>query len=183
MKARGIAAAAACLLLAIAVLAGTGCGDDGDRVELVEVKVLASYPADSMDGVVSRTGIEVDEQVSSDGSGSLKATADAPTTFNLYEVTGLDVENARLIYRARVRTQDVQGRVYLEMWVEVPGLGQFFSRGLEQTLSGTSEWATLEAPFILQEGQVADLAKLNLVVEGSGTAWIDGIELTQGPLE
>ena len=68
------------------------------------------------------------------------------------------------------------------MWVEVPGLGQFFSRGLEQTLSGTSEWATLEAPFFLQEGQTADLAKLNLVIDGSGTAWIDEIELIQGPL-
>ena len=182
MSARTITAAAASVLLLAAALAGAGCGDGGESAKPVEPEVLASYPADSMDGVVSRTGIEVDRQVSSDGGGSLRATAEAPTTFNLYEVPGLALEDARLIYRARVRTQDVQGRVFLEMWVEVPGLGQFFSRGLEQTLSGTSEWATLEAPFFLQEGQVADLAKLNLVIDGSGTAWIDEIELVQGPL-
>lgn len=183
MKTRMITAAAVTLLLLTVTLAGAGCGDDGGGVETVEIEMLASYPADSMDGVVSRTGIELDGQVSSDGGGSLKATADAPATFNLYEVTGLEVEEARLIYRARVRTEGVQGKVYLEMWVEVPGLGQFFSRGLEQTLSGTSEWATLETPFFLQKGQAADLVKLNLVIEGGGTAWIDDVLLTRGPLE
>lgn len=182
MRARGVTAASLSFLLLAAALAGAGCGGSGDNVKTVEPEVLAGYPADSMDGVITRTGIEVDRQVSSDGGGSLKATAEGPTTFNLYEVAGLDVEDARLIYRAHVRTQDVQGRVFLEMWVEVPGLGQFFSRGLDQTLSGTSDWATLEAPFFLQPGQTADLAKLNLVIEGSGTAWIDDIELIRGPL-
>ncbi len=164
----------------LAALILSGCG----KAKPVEVKVLASFPADNLNGVISSTGVEADPRVSSDGNGSIKLTVSTPETvvFNLYEVTGLDVEEARLIYRAKVRTQGIQGKAYLEMWVEVPGLGQFFSRGLDQPLRGTSDWVTLETPFLLEKGQRADLAKLNLVIDGPGTAWIDEIELLQSPL-
>lgn len=164
------------LLLVATLMLLAGCGDTGETPESM---VLAEHPCDSMDGVITRTGLEVDSQM--DG-GSLKATAVEPTTFNLYEVPDLEVEDARLIYRAKVRTQDVRGQAYLEMWVEVEGLGQFFSRGLDQVLSGTNEWSTLEIPFFVEQGQTAGLVKLNLVIEGSGTAWIKDIELIQGSL-
>ena len=47
------------------------------------------------------------------------------------------------------------------------GRGEFFSRGLAQPLQGSSEWATYEIPFLLNEhGVRADLAKLNVAFDG-----------------
>jgi hypothetical protein len=67
-----------------------------------------------------------------------KGPLDKPTVVRLYEVGDINIEGARLIYRARVRTEDVEGQVYLEMWCHFPGKGEFFSRGLKSPLSGTT---------------------------------------------
>lgn len=37
-------------------------------------------------------------------------------------------------------------------------------------------------PFFLQKGENPDNVKLNLVIEGKGTVWIDDIHLYKGPL-
>jgi hypothetical protein len=71
----------------------------------------------------------------------------------------------------------LQGKAYLEMWCRFPGQGEFFSRALNQTYSGSNEWSSTETPFILQQGQKPDLVRLNVVVEGTGTVWIDDIRL------
>jgi len=99
----------------------------------------------------------------------------------LFEVPGRRLENTVLTYRARMRGNDVAGKAYLEMWVRVPGEGEFFSRGLAQPLQGTSGWATYEIPFFLNEPGVAvDLVKLNVAFEGGGgTVWIRDVELLQ----
>ena len=143
---------------------------------------LKKFPVDSMDGVITQTGVEPDSKITSDGKGSLCITADGPTTVRLFEVHGLDVENARLIYQAKVRTEGVEGQVYLEMWCNFPGKGEFFSRGLQSPLSGSTGWTTEETPFFLQKGEKPDYIKLNLVVNGKGAAWIDDIRLLKGPL-
>ena len=36
---------------------------------------------------------------------------------------------------------------YLEMWCRLPGRGEFFSRGVNQPLTGTTEWASFQVPF------------------------------------
>jgi hypothetical protein len=71
------------------------------------------------------------------------------------------------------------------MWVRVPGRGEFFSRGLEQPVSGTSDWVSLEIPFFLNErGLVPDLVKLNVAFDGAGgTVWIKDVQLLHAPLE
>lgn len=97
----------------------------------------------------------------------------------LFEVPQQHLENTTLTYRARMKSSDVAGRAYLEMWVRVPGRGEFFSRGLAQPISGTTGWASYEIPFFLNEdGVSADLVKLNVAFEGSGgTVWIKDVEL------
>jgi hypothetical protein len=147
-----------------------------------ESSVLKRFPCDSFSGMISRTGVELDKSISSDGQGSFKLTTSKPTTFRLFEVHNLHVDNARLLYEARLRTKDIDGKVYLEMWVHVDGKGEFFSRGVQEPITGTTEWSTQEIPFFLQPGQTADYAKLNIVVEGKGTAWIDSIKLVKAPL-
>jgi hypothetical protein len=97
----------------------------------------------------------------------------------LFEVTQPNgLESAVLTYRARMRAENVTGKAYLEMWVRVPGRGEFFSRGLAQPVSGSSGWASYEIPFLLNEkGARADLVKLNVAFEGAGTVWIKDVEL------
>ncbi len=154
-----------------------GCTDKKN-----DIVQLAHYPLDSIDGIMSRSNSILDKNISSDGNGSLRITANKPATVRLYELGDIDVENARLIYQARLRTEEVTGQVYLEMWCHFPGKGQFFSRGLESPLSGSTEWTTEEIPFFLKKGQNPDDIKLNLVINGTGTVWIDDIRLHKGPL-
>ena len=82
-----------------------------------------------------------------------------------------------LTYRARLKSANLDGRAFLEMWCRLPGKGEFFSRGLAQTVSGTTEWASFETPFRLRKGQRPDLVKLNLMIEGYGKVWIKDVQL------
>jgi hypothetical protein len=163
-----------CVVLVIFI-----CGCSKPSEQAVELK---HFPLDTMEGVITQTGVELDNKISSDGTGALRITTDGPATVRLFEVNNIDVENARLIYRAKVRTEGVEGQVYLEMWCHFPGKGEFFSRGLQSPLTGTTNWASEETPFFLKKGDKPDYVKLNLVINGGGTVWIDDIRLLKGPL-
>lgn len=158
------------LVLIVGLLAGCSA-------QAPKVSELQYFPMDGLEGVLTQSGVAFDEAVSSDGNGALRLEATQPTSFRLFEVEGVNVENAVLTYRAKLRAEDVQGLAYLEMWVRVAGLGEAFSRALHAPLSGTVEWASQETPFFLDAGQRADLVKLNLVIDGTGTVWIDDIHL------
>lgn len=155
----------------------------GCSLSAQDVIELKHFPLDSLEEVLTRTGVQLDKQISSDGKGSLKIVASQPATIRLFEVSGIEVDDARLIYRARVRTEGVDGKVFLEMWCHFPGKGEFFSRGLQTPLTGTTQWTTEETPFFLKKGEKPDYIKLNLVIQGKGTAWIDDIHLLKGPLQ
>jgi hypothetical protein len=148
-----------------------------------QIAELKRFPVDNMQGVITQSGVQMDKEVSSDGNGSLRISAKEPITVRLFEVGDIDVENARLIYQAKVRTEGVEGQVFLEMGCHFPDKGEFFSRGLQTPLTGTTEWTTEETPFFLKKGENPDNVKLNLVVNGRGTAWIDDIRLLKGPLQ
>ena len=148
-----------------------------------QVTELKHFPLNDLEGVLSRSDVEFDRAVSSDGGGSLRISVTQPTVVRLFELGDFDIENARLIYQAKVRTQGVNGQVYLEMWCRFPGKGEFFSRGLQTPVSGTTDWTTEETPFFLQKGENPDNIKLNLVMNGTGTAWIDDIRLLKGALQ
>ena len=148
-----------------------------------QVVELKRFPIDNMEGIITRSGVRIDKDISSDGNGSLRITSTKPTVVRLFETGDIDVENARLIYQARVRTDNIEGQVYLEMWCHFPGKGEYFSRGLQTPLTGTVEWTTEETPFFLKKGENPDNVKLNLVINGEGTAWIDDIRLLKAPLK
>lgn len=155
-----------------------GCSKPSNKV--VEVK---HYQIENMEGLLTTTDVVLDKEITSDGNGSLRITANQPTTIRLYETGDIDAENARLTYQARVRTEGIQGKVYLEMWCQFTGKGEFFSRDLSSPLSGTTDWSTEETPFFLKRGENPDNVKINLVIEGKGTVWIDDIHLFKGPLQ
>jgi hypothetical protein len=141
--------------------------------------VLRKFPCDSLDGVIQPAGIAVDNRVKKEGRGALKISATEPAVFRLFETGDIDIENAALIYQARLRTEGVQGRVYLEMWCHFEDKGEFFSRGLDKILSGTTKWTQLEIPFYLKAGENPDNVELNVVCEGTGTVWVDAIRLVK----
>jgi hypothetical protein len=146
------------------------------------------YPLDSTEGLLTQSGVTIDKKISSDGNGSLRIEATETTTVRLFETGDIDIEDARLIYQARVRTENVEGQVYLEIRCRFsspgfPGIAESFSKGLMNSLSGTTDWTTQETPFLLQKGENPDNVKLNLVIEGKGMVWIDDIRLVKGRLK
>ncbi len=125
--------------------------------------------------------IERDTSVKSEGKSSIRITATSPTTVGLGEVAGPDIENATLVYRAKVKT-DLDGVAYLEMWAHVGG-GQYFSRGLNDVVKGKSDWKAIQTPFLFQKGQKPEKVTLNIVINGRGTVWIDDVTLSRRPLK
>jgi len=101
----------------------------------------------------------------------------------LFEIQNPDAEQCLVTYRATMKTEGLAGRAFLEMWCRVPGRGEFFSRGLNQAITGTTDWASYEIPFYLKKGQRPDLIKLNLVIEGRGKVSMKDVELLKTPLE
>jgi hypothetical protein len=136
----------------------------------------------SLVDLITRSDVVVDREITSDGDGSLRVSTDTARTIHLYETGDLELENARLIYRAQLRTEDLEGKAYLEMWCHFPEKGEFFSRALNTPLSGTVGWTWQETPFFLKKGENPDNVRLNLVVDGRGTVWIDEVRLVAAPL-
>jgi hypothetical protein len=149
-----------------------GCGASGPPGPVERIRAFAAA-----DVPITTSGVTADE-------GGWRVERAAAGSVPLYEVSSPGLENTVLTYRARMKASDVKGKAYLEMWVRVPGRGEFFSRGLEQPLTGTSDWATHEIPFFLNErGVRADLVKLNVAFEGGGgTVWMKDVELLRAPL-
>jgi hypothetical protein len=141
---------------------------------------LRHFPVDNMAGIITRSNVEIDTTVSCDGKGSIRIVAPESTTVRLFETGDIDVENATLIYQAKVRTEGEEGKVYLEMACSFAGKGEFFSRGLMTPITGTTDWTTEEIPFFLQKDQNPDNVKLNLVITGKGTVWIDDVRVIAG---
>lgn len=146
------------------------------------VTELEAFALDDLQGLITQSGVSIDKAISSDGNGSLRIEAKQAITIHLFETGDIDIENARLIYQAKVRIENLEGQAYLEMWCHFPEKGEFFSKGLTNPISGTTEWTTLETPFLLKQGENPDNVKLNLVITGKGTVWIDDIRVLKGTL-
>lgn len=124
-----------------------------------------------------------DAKVKVEGASSIRITTQWPTTVCLGEVAGLDIENAKLIYAAKVKTElEGNGTAFLELWAHLGG-GQFFSKGINDPVSGKSDWKTIQTPFMFQKGQKPDKVTLNIVINGKGTVWIDDVVLSKAPLK
>ncbi len=156
------------ILAVVAVVGGSAYAQDLKRLNLDDASVIG-------------TTIQTDTQVKAEGKGSIKVTTQWPTTICLGEVTGLNVEDAKLVYKAKVKS-DLEGTAFLEMWAHVGG-GQYFSRGMNDTVKQKTDWKIIQTPFLFQKGQKPDKVTLNLVINGKGTVWIDDIILSKEPLK
>lgn len=152
---------------------------------LVHRKAVSQLPHPAGPPTVVRALGPEDEPISGGATWhgrELEVTSDAPGPQRLFEVPLSGIDQSMLTYRFRIQTEELKKFVYQEMWCSVVGRGEFFSRGLHQKVRGTNNWTTLEIPFYLKEGQVADLVKLNLVFEGPGMVRLANIEVLATPL-
>ncbi len=99
----------------------------------------------------------------------------------LFEIADPGVEDCRIIYRAKLKSDHLDGRAYLEMWCRSPSGGEAFSKGFNLPVTGTTDWASYEVPFFFRKGESSDLIKLNVAMEGKGTLWIKDVELLKMP--
>ena len=150
------------------------------------LKSLFSAPEPAGPPQTIRTFAPSERTITQDGvsldADSIRIESTESRTVRLFEVKDPGVQQCVVTYRAEMKWEKVEGRAFLEMWCSFPGRGEFFSKGLHQALSGTSNWARFEIPFYLKQGQMPDLIKLNLAVEGRGVVWLKNIELLKTPL-
>ena len=153
------------------------CGEQASPV-----RELKHYPVDNLDNLITSENVQLDTAVTADGNGALKITAKDTTVVKLYKTGDIDIENARLVYRAQLRSRDLTGNTYLEMWCVFPEKGRYFSRGLQNPLSGDTDWTQRSILFNLKEGENPDSVEFNLVINGEGSVWIDDIHVMRRPL-
>lgn len=153
----------------------SGCGKKEE-----ESSIIKDYQI-SRNDVIDNSKTRFDDDVSYDEDGSLVIDAAGPEVIHLYETGNIDVENAQLVYKAKVKTEGVSGNVFLEMWCDLPGKDEFFSRGLQSVITGTEGWKTLETVFFLKKGENPDNVRLNVAIDGKGIVWVDDLELIKRP--
>lgn len=141
---------------------------------------LASFQPDTDTPISKPTGAQYQD--------SWGFTTEEPKTIRLFEIepaklaTPRELENCVVTYRAKMNTKDATGKVYLEMWCRVPPHPPAFSKGFHHAVTGTNGWATYETPFFLKKDEQADLLKLNVVTEGSGTIYLKDVEVIVSPM-
>jgi hypothetical protein len=155
-----------------------GCGKTID-----EGTELRRLPVSGVSDVITKNNVSTDNEITKDGGGSIRVKVSGPTTILLFQLGDIKIDEAMLVYRAALRTEDLDGETYLEMWCSFPGKGEYYSRGLDNTMSGTNDWSYVSTAFRLKKGEVPDMVKLNLHVKGTGTVWIDDIRLLEQPLK
>jgi hypothetical protein len=127
------------------------------------------------DRPITESGVSIDED-------AWRVDAGEAGSIRLFELSDSSLESCLLTYRAELKTADVEGGAYLELWCRFPGRGEFFSKGLHQKARGSTGWSEYEVPFTLRAGEQPDLIRLNVAFEGSGTVWLRNVELLRTPM-
>lgn len=172
MKANGLLVAATLALL----VATMGCSKKGPGAP----SDIEYFACDSMDKVVTTDLVAFDPGFSADGKGSLKVTVEQPATVQLFEVPAPEAESAKYVFRAKVNMKDLLGDANLQMIIHFKNGGEV---NAYQTVRSPGAWTPMEVFGIVQKGQKPDMVRLNLLVNGTGTCWVDDVHLVQQPLQ
>src|SRR5438034_856908 len=82
---------------------------------------------------IAQDGVRVD-------GNTIRIDFTANRTVRLFDVKDPGVEQCLVTYRAEMKAEGIEGRAFLEMWCCLPCRGEFFSQGVHQAASGTSDW-------------------------------------------
>ena len=170
------------MIVLTGAVAFNACSKKGETSKTTtKEETVAVYPIEIRPGALTGAEVTADSATTSDGDGSIRVTATSPISAKVYETRNIDVEKAKLTYRARLRTEDVKGRVYIELQCSVPGKADTYARSLQTPVTGTTEWTSQETTLSLGPGENPENIQLNVVIEGTGTVWVDEVQLTSGP--
>ncbi len=124
------------------------------------------------------TRVTTDTTVRTEGGASIRVRTRWPTVINIDEATRIGaVDGGVLVFQANLRARALDGTAYLEMWCHLADGSRYFARGLDSTVSGSTEWTEVRAVFRLAPGGRPSRVTLNLVINGAGTVWIDEARL------
>jgi len=147
-----------------------------------------NFPISNIEEIITRSGVSIDNDMTSDGNGALFVDATSPVTVELFELDHENFKNKRLTFKAQMRsedlksTEDTRGISYIELIAAFPDGEELMSRGPRVPVSGTTDWRLADTVLYLDSGHSPDSVKLNLVVEGQGKVWLDDINLEAIPL-
>jgi hypothetical protein len=102
----------------------------------------------------------------------------------LYPVELSDIENCVLWYEANLKFEGAKStsKAYLVMWITFPDGKSYFSRAVDQALTGTTPGRLCKTPFFLKRGEAPISARLGVRFEGPGSAFLSNARLVKRPL-
>lgn len=140
-------------------------------------QLLSKLSVEQLQAASMPEGVQFEiSNVDGQSTAMITNTRQEGVSVQLSEVPLGSLEATRLSYEAILGSQEATQPAYLELWVIVKGEA-YFSRALNQALTGTQPMRGTSTPFFLKAGEVADSARLGLRFEGPGTLAIRGIEL------
>ena len=158
----------------------TEAGSPASTTKAVEI---AHFPI-SVGAVPAGADAVFDPGVSQDGGGSLRVDTQQGGRLRLYALDGIGDVQGRLVYTGFRKSRDLRGAAFFEMWCRPASGDPAFVRGVNRRVEGTSDWKPTEIGFSrpdLCSNPVS--VELNVVVDGSGTVWIDDLRLWSVPVD
>lgn len=113
----------------------------------------------------------------------LRVQADAKETIRVWEFPIKTQDACQFECRFDLRSADLAGDVYPEMWCRVSGMGEAFSKGLHYRLSGDNDWVSCSLPFYLKPNEFIENVRFQLVFSAAGEAAVRHVEFYQTPLQ
>ncbi len=114
--------------------------------------------------------------ITEDGGGNLRIDAREPVTVQLAEVNvaAYKLQNTVLLYAADVKASALNGSAHLQVLVHFPGnkAGQIYASDM-----AAGEWKPLTGEFALPPGNMPDVIKVNLVIDGTGSVLLRNLRL------
>ncbi len=150
-----------------------------------EKPLLFDFPVNSLNRVISKYNLKLDNEISYDGLGSIRIDLEDTATAYLFILRDIPVRRANLVWEAYCKSKDLKGEAFLEIGVQISGKygeeSEAFLHRSKDILSGTTNWQRLKVEFLITKNRKIDIVQLNLVVLGKGSVWIDQVKLSVLP--
>ena len=144
-------------------------------------KDIQSFNCDSLDGILTEGVATVDTQNPAEGAGSLKFSVAQPVTLPLFEIK-LPGDGAKFTLTYKMKVKDFSGDAYGQMDVNYANGGKQSLNNYQSAMGATSDWQPRELTYTVQRGQKVSSIVLSLILNGSGTVWIDDVHVIRAPL-
>ncbi len=144
-------------------------------------KEIQFFNCDTLDGVLTEGSAVVDTQDPAEGTGSLKIAAAQPVTLPLFEIK-LPGDGAKFTLQYKMKVKDFSGDAYGTMEVNYASGGKQSLNNYQSALGATSVWQQRELIYTVQRGQKVSSIVFSVILNGSGTVWVDDVHLIRAPL-